>query len=400
MAVGLSPPEPLPPIAGLELASGASGKRKSNDLALIKLPDGSRVSAVFTQNACRAAPVEIALEHLRRSAPKALLINSGNANAGTGQAGHQDALVLCRSLAESLAIASEQVLPFSTGVIGERLDMGALIPAVQALPHNLSADGWLMAAQAMMTTDTLPKGASAEFGFQGRTCRINGIAKGAAMMEPNMATVLCFMATDAAISQSMLDQLLKQAVSKSFNRITVEGDTSTNDACVLISTGSPASAELTRGDQESFCNALEEVALRLAQAIIRDAEGATRFITVSLEDGCSEADCLKVAYAIARSPLVKIVAFSGDPNWGRILMAAGNAGVKIAMDRMSIFLDDHCCFERGEIAENYSETQAASIMDQPEFTIRVSLGQGKASAQIWTSDLSDEYLRINSDYRT
>ncbi len=400
MAVGLSTPDSLLPIDGVELAIGSSRLRKKNDLVAMRLSKDSRVAAVFTLNACRAPVVDLAREHLQKASPRALLINAGNANAGTGEDGLQDARLLCSALASTLGLATEQVLPFSTGVIGERLNLDALTPAVKTLGKRLSNDGWLSAAEAIMTTDTMAKGADCEFEFGGSKRTVTGIAKGGGMICPNMATLLAFVATDAPVPQRPLHDLLRKTVDRSFHRITVDGDTSTNDACVLISTGRPHSSPVPEADWRNLEAALEQVARRLAESIVRDAEGATRFIRISVEDGLSEKDCRQVAYTIAHSPLVKTAVFAGDPNWGRILMALGRSGVELKVSEVCLFLDDYCLFEKGGVAKGYSEQRAADIMRSPEYSIRVLLGQGKASANIWTSDLSYEYVRINSEYRS
>ena len=398
MAIGLKAPTSLLPVGGARVAVGRTGLRAGDDLTLIALDAPNRVAATFTQNAFRAPPVQIAEQHLRTNTTQALLINAGNANAGTGQAGHDDALELCRLTGQALGIESTSVLPFSTGVIGERLPVQHIATELKALPQRLSTD-WLPAANAIMTTDTIVKGISRMFSFQGRDHVITGIAKGAGMIRPDMATLLAFMATDAAVPQVQLKDLLNKVVANSFNRITVDGDTSTNDACVLISTGA-LQPTLGAGDWQALTAVVQEVALYLAHAIIRDAEGGTRFLSVVVEEGDNEAECLQVAYAIAHSPLVKTAAFAGDPNWGRLLMAIGHAGIDLDPNQVSVLLDDICLFRQGSLAREYSEETGAKVMAQEEFSIRVLLGRGEASAVVWTSDLSYDYVRINAEYRT
>lgn len=402
MAIGLKAPASLLPVDGVRIAVGCTGLRAGNDLTLITLDTPNRVAAVFTQNAFRAPPVQIAEQHLQTNVTaktaRALLINAGNANAGTGQAGHDDALELCRLTGQALGIKPAAVLPFSTGVIGERLAVQRIATELKAMPHRLSVD-WLPAASAIMTTDTVAKGISRTFSFQGRNHVVTGIAKGAGMIRPDMATLLAFMATDAPVPLEQLKDLLHKVVASSLNRITVDGDTSTNDACVLISTGTLQSKP-GASDWQALADAVQEVALYLAHAIVRDAEGATRFLSVAVEGGRNEAECLQVAYAIAHSPLVKTAVFAGDPNWGRLLMAIGHAGIALDPNQVSVLLDDVCLFRQGNLAREYNEAAAVKVMAQEEFSVRVLLGQGKASAVVWTSDLSYDYIRINAEYRT
>lgn len=391
----------LEPVAGVELASGSTGLRDGDDLVLMRLCPGSGAAAVFTQNSFRAPPVQIAEQHLQAAMPRALIVNAGHANAGTGEPGLQDGRALCQAVATLLGIEAQEVLPFSTGVIGERLPMQALCDALQHMPAELSAGGWSLAAHAIMTTDSFAKGKSCDFNLQGQRRTLTGIAKGAGMICPNMATMLAFLATDAPVTQTDLQAILREVVATTFNRITVDGDTSTNDACVLISTNSTASDPLADSDRRVLFDALHEVSLDLAQNIIRNAEGATRLITIEVSEGCAEAECLQVAYSLAHSPLVKTAIFAGDPNWGRLLMAIGKAGIDdLDPSRIEIFLDDLCLFSQGQVAPSYTAGQGAQIMLQDAFSIRVSLRRGTESATLWTSDLSDDYVRINASYRT
>lgn len=388
-------------VAGVELASGSTGLRASDDLVLMRLCQGSGAAAVFTRNSFRAPPVQIAEQHLQATMPRALIVNAGNANAGTGEPGSQDGRALCQAAAELLGIEAREVLPFSTGVIGERLPVQALRDALQHLPAALSEDGWGAAARAMMTTDTRPKGASCDFTLQGQRRTLTGIAKGAGMICPNMATMLAFMATDAAVTKADLQAILREVVATTFNRITVDGDTSTNDACVLISTNTAAAGPLSDSDRRLLFDALHELALELAQSIIRDAEGATRFITIEVAEGRTTAECLQVAYSLAHSPLVKTAIFAGEPNWGRLLMAIGKAGIDdLEPSKVDVFFDDLCLFSQGQVTPSYTAEQGAQIMRQDAFSIRVSLHRGAKSARLWTSDLSEDYVRINASYIT
>lgn len=402
MAVGLQEPKSLLPVAGFSLAAGASGLRANNDLVIMHFPEGSRVCALFTQSSFVAAPVDVARRHLQSRAPRALCINAGNANAGTGQSGHEDALILCSKVAQLLGIETTEVLPFSTGVIGERLAVQTLSDGLEQLPEQLSEHGWLAAAKAIMTTDTLAKGISRKFIFQGQERVITGIAKGSGMMCPDMATLLAFMATDAPVAEDCLQDILADAVRVSFNRITVDGDTSTNDACVLTSTGQSIQPLVPGSDDwQALSEAVKEVALHLAQSIVRDGEGATHFINVQIEAGRTEDECLQLAYTLAHSPLVKTAAFGNDPNWGRLLMAIGRAGItNLDTSRISIFLDDVCVFTEDKVAASYTEAAGASVMAQDDLTIRVILGRGSETATVWTCDLSYDYVKINADYRT
>ena len=369
----------------------------------MELASASTCTAVFTQNAFCAAPVIVAREHLGSTSPQYLLVNTGNANAGTGDDGMHDALQCCSDLAELAACSAAAILPFSTGVIGEPLPVDRIRSGLPAAMENLAEDGWATAATGILTTDTRPKGSSRQVEIDGHTITITGIAKGAGMIRPDMATMLAFIATDARVSSDSLQSCLSAAVGKSFNRITVDGDTSTNDACVLVATGKTALPEIkTDGEPyRIFSAAVREVCVELAQAIVRDGEGATRFVTVSVEGGLDTDECLQVAYTIAHSPLVKTALFAGDPNWGRILAAVGRAGVEdLDLQAVELYLDDVCIVRDGGRAADYTEAAGQQVMDQPEITIRVVLGRGDCSEQVWTCDLSYDYVRINAEYRT
>ena len=394
-------------VEGITLGVAAAGIRKANrnDLLLISLVQGSRVAGVFTQNRFCAAPVQVAREHLRRGAEiRALLVNTGNANAGTGEQGLLHARQTCDELARVISIAPEQVLPFSTGVIMEPLPVQRIVAGLPACAANLGVNHWLPAAQAIMTTDTVPKAASKRIKIGSETVTITGIAKGAGMIHPNMATMLGFIATDAKLSPALLEAALRHAADCSFNAITVDGDTSTNDALMLISTGrsragkiaDPASNEFGK-----FRETLTEVAQALAQAIVRDGEGATKFITVQVEGGTTSEECRKVAFAIAHSPLVKTAFFASDPNLGRILAAIGYAGVAdLDVNRVDVFLDDVLVARGGARFAGYTETDGQKVMQQSEITIRVVLARGAVGATVWTCDLSHDYVTINAEYRT
>lgn len=406
MPVGLDKLPPLHPVPGIRLGTTAAGIRKPGrrDLVVIACDAGTHAAAVFTQNQFAAAPVVLAREHLARKIPRALLINTGFANAATGDGGYADARACCAALAQALGCAIEETLPFSTGVIGERMPVARMTAGIPACVAALQAAGWKDAAHGIMTTDTVPKGSSRQFELDGKTVTITGIAKGAGMIQPNMATMLAFVATDAAVAPAVLQRALQTAADDSFNCITVDGDTSTNDACLLLATGR-AGNRIIEDDASAayraFAQALDAVTLELAQAIIRDAEGATKFVTVEVVDGRSEADCREAAYAIATSPLVKTALFASDPNWGRILAALGRARIgRLDTNGVSVDINDVRVFERGAVAASYSEAQGVAAMRASEITLRVNLGSGQAVARVWTCDLSHDYVRINAEYRS
>ena len=406
MPVGLKELPTLHPVPGVRLGTTTAGIRKQGrrDLVVIECAPGTKAAAVFTQNRFCAAPVIVAREHLAESAPRALLINTGCANAGTGAPGIEDARACCAALARELGCTPHEILPFSTGVIGERLPLERVVAGIPGCLAGLGADGWPDAAAGIMTTDTVPKGASRQFKLGGKTVTVTGIAKGAGMIRPDMATMLAFVATDAAVSPDVLQVVLADAARVSFNRITVDGDTSTNDACVLLATGRAEHPELRApqgAGHEALMRAVTEVCMELAQAIVRDAEGATKFITIEVTGGASEADCLAVAYTIAHSPLVKTAFFAGDPNWGRILAAVGRAPVsRLDANAVTIHLDDVCVVRAGALDPGYREERGRAVLGKPEITVRVDLGVGGARAHIWTSDLSHDYVRINAEYRS
>lgn len=391
-------------VAGIRLGTTCAGIKYPNrrDLVVIEAAAGTRAAAVFTRNAFCAAPVIVARTHLAAVSPRFLVINTGNANAGTGRQGLVDAEASCQALAERVGCRPEEVLPFSTGVIGEPLPLFRLVAGLPAALAALRADGWTEAAHGIMTTDTRPKWASRRLHLAGREVTVTGIAKGAGMIRPDMATLLAFVATDAAVDEPVLQSVLTEAVADSFNAITVDGDTSTNDSCLLLATGqSGARVPSQSGDYARLAGAVHEVCSDLAQAIIRDGEGATKFITVQIEGGRDAAECRQVAYTIAHSPLVKTAFFASDPNWGRILAAVGRAGLAdLEIDRVALHLDEVCIVQNGGRALDYTEEQGQQVMARPEITIRVELGRGAAAARIWTTDLSFDYVRINAEYRT
>ncbi|OGT34258.1 MAG: bifunctional ornithine acetyltransferase/N-acetylglutamate synthase [Gammaproteobacteria bacterium RBG_16_51_14] len=405
MAVGLTRPDKLLPIQGIRLSAGCANLYNSqrNDLALIEISVGSACAAVFTTNSFSAAPVRIARDHLVKATPRYCLINAGNANAGTGKQGIIDCISSCQALAEQTGSTVQEVLPFSTGVIGKDLPVNNICNKLPVLFNSLSDEGWLNVAEAIMTTDTLPKGISRTVEIDNKTVTVTGIAKGSGMIRPDMATMLAFIATDAVISRKALQDILSYSVNRSFNRICVDGDTSTNDACLLIATGASNTPAIASGDDKNAAiirNAIADVCLKLAQAIVRDGEGASKFITVDVCGGASEDECLQVAYVIAESPLVKTAFYASDPNWGRILAAVGRAGLKnLDIDGITIFLDEVCIVENGGRASSYSEYLGQEIMRRDEITVRIQLARGMSGATIWTCDLSNEYVRINAEYR-
>ena len=406
MAVGLSAEIHPVSVAGVRLGSASLGVRSDprGDLTVIELAVASRVAAVFTRNAFCAAPVVVAREHLGRQAPRYLLINAGNANAGTGQQGLADARRCCQAVAERSGCSADQVLPFSTGVIGESLPVARFPEAIDIALARLAEDGWVAAARAIMTTDTVPKAVSRQFDIEGRTVTVTGMVKGAGMMRPDMATMLAFIATDAHVSQALLDDCLGRAVQQSFNRITVDGDTSTNDACVLIATGvdgSPSIDDPSSEGAHALHRAVSEVCTWLAQAIVRDAEGATKFITITVREGRDEQECLQLAYQVAHSPLVMTAMYASDANWGRILAVVGRAGlIGLDIGAVSIHLGDVCIVAGGERAADYVEERGQAAMSAQEIRVDIGLGRGEAQATVWTSDLSREYVTINAEYRT
>lgn len=394
--------------SAVDADSASSNQTSKNDLALMALAAGTVLSGVFTRNAFSAAPVKIARNRMQAIADSSnqnaiyLLINSGNANAGTGAAGYAAAEESCQSLALVAGCDAAQVLPFSTGVIGQLLPVACINSAAPAIWDQLSEDAWSQAASAIMTTDTVPKGVSRTVIIDDTVVTLSGICKGAGMIRPDMATMLAYVATDAAIAQVDLDNLLQDAVQCSFNRITVDGDTSTNDACMLAATAvSPVALSPSHKDWSVFQAALNDLFIELSTSIIRDAEGATKFITINVNQGRDIEECLQVAYTVAESPLVKTAFFASDANWGRILAAVGRSGlVDLDVEAVEIYLDDLLICEQGGTAKSYTENAAMKIMAQTDITITINLQRGDIHQRVWTSDLSLDYVRINADYRT
>jgi len=406
MAVGEFPFPTMHPVAGFELATVSAGIKTPGrkDVVLMAIAEGSSVAGVFTQNAYCAAPVTVCKQHLQTGNIRYLLVNAGNANACTGESGYQDAISSCRRVAELTGADTAQVLPFSTGVIGESMPMDKLLGVLPEATASLSATGWTEAAQGIMTTDTRPKGASVQFTHEGQTVTVTGIAKGSGMIKPNMATMLGYIATDAKVAQPVLEQLVKMAADQSFNRITVDGDTSTNDSCMLVATGQvqlPAVTEAVGELYEKLRDAVTDVHIQLAKSIITDGEGATKFVTVEVAGGADQEECVKVAYAVAQSPLVKTALFASDANWGRIVAAIGYAGVEqLDVDKVTVHLDNVLIVENGGRAASYTEEQGQAVMDQDAITIAINLGRGDCMDRVWTTDLSHEYVTINAEYRT
>ncbi len=392
------------PVAGIRMGVACAGIKKPQhrDLVVFELVEGATTAAVFTQNAFCAAPVIISKEHIATTAPRYLLVNTGNANAGTGKQGLEDARNCCALVAEATGCKPEEVLPFSTGVIGEYLPMEKFKPAIQHAIANLAEDNWEDAAHGILTTDTVIKAFTRKLELQGKVVVISGIAKGSGMIRPDMATMLAYIATDAAIEQNLLQQCLQQAVNVSFNRITVDGDTSTNDSAILMATGksgieiSADSAELAQ-----FQQALSELCVDLAKDMVRDGEGATKLITIKVNGCNSENEASEVAYTVAHSPLVKTAFFASDPNWGRILAAVGRANIpRLDLEKVNIALDDVFIVRNGEKAEDYTEERGQKVMDQVEISVHIDLGRGNDSTTVWTCDFSYDYVRINAEYRT
>ena len=409
MPVNLAPPKPedLLPVRGLALGVAEAGVRKAQrkDLLVMRLAEGASVAGVFTQNRFCAAPVIVCKENLALAKPvRALLVNTGNANAGTGDEGLARAHQTCAELAQLLGCDSAQVLPFSTGVIMEPFPVERIVAALPRALADCREGNWAGAAEAIMTTDTVPKACSRRLSLGGKSVTVTGIAKGAGMIHPDMATMLGFVATDAAVSQAALQQMLTRAAARSFNRITVDGDTSTNDSFVLIATGAAGTHTITderHPDYAELADAVTEVAVWLAQAIIRDGEGATKFITVQVEGGKDEEECSKVAFAIAHSPLVKTAFFASDPNLGRLLCAIGYAGIPdLDVGRVQLHLGDVLVARDGGRNPAYREEDGQRVMKQSEITVRVELGRGSAQTTVWTCDLSHDYVSINADYRS
>jgi glutamate N-acetyltransferase / amino-acid N-acetyltransferase len=409
MAVNWTAPQAadLHPVAGVRIGVAEAGVRKANrkDLTVFLLDEGSAVGGVFTTNRYCAAPVQVCQQHLAQGqGARAMVINTGNANAGTGQPGLDHAHTTCAAVAQLVGVAPEQVLPFSTGVIMEPLPVDRIVAGLPAALADAQPGHWLKAAEGIMTTDTVPKAASRQVSIGGRTVTATGIAKGAGMIRPNMATMLGFLATDACVAPALLPALAKQLADVSFNRVTVDGDTSTNDSFVVVATqraGHAPITDLNSPDGQALLAMLTQVAQTLAHAIVRDGEGATKFIAVRVEGGRDTDECLKVAYAIAHSPLVKTAFFASDPNLGRILAAVGYAGITdLDQNRIELHLDGVHVVSQGGRRADYREEDGARVMAQSEITIRVGLGRGDAADTVWTCDFSHDYVTINADYRS
>lgn len=400
----------LKPVAGIEIGFAEAGIKKPNrkDLLVMKLAEGATVAGVFTKNRFCAAPVQVSKANLAAvtngGAPiRALVVNTGNANAGTGEPGLANAQATCAEVAKLLGCEAQQVLPFSTGVILEPLPIQKIVAGLPAAVANLKLDNWFNAAEAIMTTDTQPKAASRTVTIGGHTVTMTGISKGAGMIKPNMATMLGYLAFDAKVAQPVLDELVKYAADRSFNSITIDGDTSTNDSFMLIATGAGSLVvnEASGADYEALKEAVTDISRNLAQQIIRDGEGATKFITITVEEGRDMEECRKIAYAIAHSPLVKTAFFASDPNLGRILAAVGYAGVDdLDVTKLDLYLDDVWVAKAGGRNPDYQEADGQRVMKQAEITVRVKLARGDASATVWTCDLSHDYVSINADYRS
>jgi glutamate N-acetyltransferase / amino-acid N-acetyltransferase len=404
MAVGQNNFPAMPEIPGIKLGTTNAGIKQTvrDDLLLIEMAEYATCAAVFTRNAFCAAPVHVAKANMVHQ-PRWLLINSGNANAGTGKQGMEDALLSCASVADVVGGQANQVLPFSTGVIGQPLPVAKITATLPKAFEQLIADSWDKAAHAIMTTDTFPKGVSKMITLNGYPITINGIAKGAGMIQPDMATMLAFIATDAKIAQPLLQSCLAAAVEQSFNRITVDGDTSTNDACVLMASGCTSAPEITVSNEhyQIFADAVMSVCKQLAELIIRDGEGATKLMRIVVEQAKSDEEAARVGKTIAHSPLVKTAFFASDPNWGRILAAVGRAGVEnMVLEDVQLFLDDVCIVRNDGCADDYTEAAGQRVMKQEEITITVKLGRGKAVQEVLTCDFSYDYVKINAEYRT
>ena len=406
MAVGEYPFPSMHPVAGVKLTAVCAGIKRQNrrDVVLFELAEGSAVAGVFTKNAFCAAPVTLCKAHLAAAPIRYLVINSGNANACTGEQGLRDAKATCEAIAQQTGVNPEQVLPFSTGVIGEPLPVAKIITAIPEALANATEQGWADAGAGIMSTDTRPKGFSQQIEYQGKTITVNGIAKGAGMIKPNMATMLGYIATDAKIAQPLLQQLAREAADKSFNRITIDGDTSTNDSCILIATGQVDLPEVNKPEGELY-EKLKDIIfaayIHLAKSIVSDGEGATKFVTVAVSGGANRDECLDVAYAVAHSPLIKTALFASDPNWGRIVAAIGYAGVPdLDATKVRVHLNDVLIVENGGRAASYTEEQGQAVMKGEDIAIRIDLGRGSVAETVWTTDLSYEYVRINADYRS
>ena len=403
MAVNLVEPNALTPVPGVRLAAVRTGIKDTlrDDLALAVFDEGTVIAGVYTQSAFAAPPVDLAKE---RVTPRAWIVNSGNANAATGQPGRADAIAVCEVVAQELGLQGDDIQPFSTGVIGERLDVPRIKAAVPALVQGLSSDHWLAYGRAIMTTDTVTKAVSKRVRVDGSDIIVTGVAKGSGMIKPNMATMLAYIASNATVVPEVLDRMVQEVANESFNRITVDGDTSTNDCFMLAATGKSEMAAINSVADERYPRLKQvvlEVAQTLAQAIVRDGEGATKFVTVTVAGGEHPQECLEVAYTVAESPLVKTALFAGDANWGRFCMAIGRAEVaELDPSRVSLWLDEVQVASGGLMSDDYTEDAGASVLAQDEFRVLIDLGRGDASQTVWTTDLSYEYVRINAEYRS
>ena len=403
MAVNLVEPNALTPVPGVRLAAVRTGIKDAprDDLALAVFDEGTVIAGVYTQSAFAAPPVDLAKE---RVTPRAWIVNSGNANAATGQPGRADAIAVCEVVAQELGLQGDDIQPFSTGVIGERLDVARINAAVPALVQGLSSDHWLAYGRAIMTTDTVTKAVSKRVRVDGSDIIVTGVAKGSGMIKPNMATMLAYIASNATVMPEVLDRMVQEVANESFNRITVDGDTSTNDCFMLAATGKSEMAAINSVADERYPRLKQvvlEVAQTLAQAIVRDGEGATKFVTVTVAGGEHPQECLEVAYTVAESPLVKTALFAGDATWGRFCMAIGRAEVaELDPSRVSLWLDEVQVASGGLMSDDYTEDAGASVLAQDEFRVLIDLGRGDASQTVWTTDLSYEYVRINAEYRS
>jgi glutamate N-acetyltransferase/amino-acid N-acetyltransferase len=403
VAVNLAEPEGLMPVPGVRLAAIRTGIKDAprDDLALALFDEGTVIAGVYTQSAFAAPPVALAKERLT---PRAWIVNSGNANAATGQPGRADAIAVCDAVARELGLQGDDIQPFSTGVIGERLDVSRICAAIPALVKDLSPDQWLGYGKAILTTDTVTKAVSKRVSVDGTDIILTGVAKGSGMIKPNMATMLGYIACNASVAPDVLEQMVQEVADGSFNRITVDGDTSTNDCFMLAATGKSEMAAITSVTDERYVilqQAVLEVAQSLAQAIVRDGEGATKFVTITVAGGHHAQECLEVAYTVAESPLVKTALFAGDANWGRFCMSIGRAQVaKLDPNRVSLWLDKVQVASGGLMADDYTEDAGASVLAQDEFRVMIDLGRGDATETVWTTDLSYEYVRINAEYRS
>ena len=406
MAVGEYPFPKMHSVKGVKLTAVSAGIKKvgRRDVVVFELAEGASVAGVFTQNAFCAAPVTVCREHLSKAPIRFLIINSGNANACTGAQGIADAKATCAAIANLKGVLPEQVLPFSTGVIGEPLPLAKITAVIPEALARVSESGWEDAGAGIMTTDTRPKGFSQQIEHEGKVITVNGISKGAGMIKPNMATMLGYIATDAKIAQPLLQQLAREAADKSFNRITIDGDTSTNDSCILMATGQVDLPEVSTAEGELYDKlraVIMAAHIHLAKAIVSDGEGATKFVSVAVSGGGNRKECLDVGYAVAHSPLIKTALFASDPNWGRIVAAIGYAGVdRLDANKVVVHLNDVLIVENGGRAATYTEEQGQAVMNQAEIAININLGRGDACETLWTTDLSYEYVKINADYRS